>query len=289
MPYDQARRSRALLLIHLSNVLFALTALAVGRLSPTFDGYFTSFSRFAVGTVLGFTQLALTGKPFKIHRFKPWLGRGVFGSLSMTLYYVSIELGSAGRASLFNNSFPIFVALISIFVLRERVRPVTVAGIFIAFLGVALVLWDGRAASLLGDVLGVASGVIGGVSYHFNKRASRTEDSIVIYLSVCLVGLAFNAFSLPQAAKLSPGLLVFVLLAGSGAYFAQVAITSGLRDIETTAGSVHTFAKIPLTILGSFLVFGDPVSLRFLLGTVLLIAGILLDKILPEGRRPAVD
>ncbi len=278
-------KSTALFYIHLSNVLFALTALFVAGLSGAFSGYFTSFARFAVGTLLGFTHLALSGKSFRVRRFWPWFGRGVFGSLAMTLYYIAIGHGSAGRASLLNNTFPIFVAVISFFILRERVRAVTAAGILLAFTGVAFVLADGSAGTLAGDLAGLASGILGGVSYHFNKRATRTEDPIVIYLSVCLVGMAFNAFSVPEALAVDPSQGLLLLLAGAGAYAAQVAITIGLARIDTTAGSVHTFAKIPLTILGGILIFRDPATFRFFLGTALLAAGILLDKLVKPKKR----
>lgn len=270
----------ALFYIHLSNVLFAGAALFIAALSGKYSGYFTSLARFAVGAAVGFAHLRLIKKPFRIHRFWPWLGRGVFGSLAMTLYYVAIGMGSAGRASLLNNTFPIFVAVISIFVLRERVRPVTVAGILLAFVGVAFVLADGSTATLAADLIGLASGILGGISYHFNKRATRTEHPIVIYLAVCLIGLAFNAFSLPEIAAVNPAAAALLVLAALAAYFAQVAVTVGLAKIDATAGSVHTFAKIPLTIAGGIFLFGNPAKPAFLLGTFLLAAGILLDKII---------
>lgn len=275
----------ALFYLHLSNLFFAAAALFISGLAGTISGYFTSFARFAIGTAFGFAHLALIKKPFKIHRFWPWIGRGIFGSLSMTLYYISIELGTAGRASLLNNTFPIFVAVISIFVLREAVRPVTVIGILLAFAGVAFVLADGSAATLTADAVGLASGILGGISYHFNKRATRTENPIVIYLAVCLVGMVFNAFSIGEAAALQPVTAVLIVLAALAAYFAQVTVTIGLAKIDTTSGSVHTFAKIPVTIAGGILLFGNPVNPSFILGTLLLAAGILLDKLIPQKKK----
>lgn len=284
---------RAVLLIHLSNLIFAVTALAIGRLSGRFDGFFTSFARFAVGALIGFSQLALTRTPFRIHRFKPWLGRGIFGTLAMTLYYLSIQLGSAGRASLFNNSFPIFVALIAIFIIRETVRPLTMAGIAVAFSGVLVVLWEGSAGSgtapLLANLAGLASGIFAGVSYHFNKRASLTEHPVIIYLSVCLVGMLVNAGSIGQLQKLDVYSAVLLLAAGLGAYLAQLAITYGLRDIDTTVGSIHTFAKIPLTVIAGVLFLGEAVSARFIAGTVLLLAGLSLNQLAQSRKADHVD
>jgi drug/metabolite transporter (DMT)-like permease len=271
--------ARSIFYIHLSNVLFAATALFVALLPDRFDGYFASFSRFLIGLVFGFANLAALRKPFKVVRLMPWLGRGIFGSVSMTLFYVAIALGTSGRASLFNNSFPIFVALIAIVILRDAVRFNTIAGLVLSFVGVALVLWDGANVSPMADLAGLASGILAGASYHFNKAASRTEDPIVIYLGVCFVGLALNAFALPQIMSLDGVSAVILVFAALSAYFAQITITKGLRDIPTTEGSVHTFVKIPLTVLAGWIILGDRITGRFVAGTCLLIGGLILNQL----------
>lgn len=270
--------ARSIFFLHLSNILFAASAICISLLSGSVDGYFTSFCRFLVGLFIGFSQLALSGRKFKIVRFKPWLGRGFFGSVAMTLYYISINLGNPGRATLFNTSFPIFVAIIAIVFFRDPVGWRTILGIIFSFSGVALVLWEGTELSLIADLAGLLSGILAGLSYHFNKIASKTEDPVVIYLGVCFVGLVLNSFSAPQLLRVDLLSALLLVLAGFGAYFAQIAITIGLRDIPTTEGSVHTFAKIPLTVMAGWLLLGDSLSLRFIGGTCLLIAGLIINQ-----------
>ncbi len=276
---------QSLVFIHVSNVCFAATAIAVSVLSSDFDGWFTAFARFLVGALFGFAHLAWTRAPFRVVKFRPWIGRGIFGALGMILYYVSIALGTPGRASLFNNSFPVFVAVIAIVVLRETVRPTTIAGVALAFSGVALVLWDGTGVNLASDAAGIASGFLAGISYHFNKRASQTEHPVVIYLGVCLVGLLATAYSLPQAASLDTRAVILLAVAGLGAYAAQIAITIGLRDIATTEGSVHTFLKIPLTVVAGRVVLGNAITGRFVAGSALLFAGLMLNQLIIRPKR----
>jgi len=281
-------RLQSVAAIHLSNILFAAAALFISLLSGRFDGYFTSFCRFLVGIFIGFGQLRLEGKPFRIVKFKPWIGRGIFGAAGMTLYYISIAFGTPGRASLFNNSFPVFVAIIAIVFLGEKVRATTIAGLLLAFSGIGLVLFDGVKVSLIADITGLASGILAGISYHFNKRASKTEDPVVIYLGVCFVGLAANAFTLDQALSLDRVSAIYLVLAGVCAYGAQIFITIGLRDIPTTEGSVHTFAKIPLIVVAGWLFLGNAITLRFVAGTALLIAGLFLNQLILRPR-PAAE
>lgn len=278
--------ARSIFYLQLSNILFAATAIFLGRLAGRFDGYFTSFVRFLVGTAFGFAQLAAMRRPFRIVRLKPWLGRGIFGAAGMILYYLSIGMGSPGRATLFNTSYPVFVALIAIFLLRSRVRITVLACIALSLAGVALVLWDGARSSLLADLAGLGSGILAGASYHFNKRASQTEDPIVIYLGVCFAGMLATAFSVPQFAQVDPGSALLLILAGLGGYFAQLAITVGLRDIDATRGSVHTFLKVPLTALAGWFFLSEKIGWRFLAGTILLLAGLFLDKLIPARGSP---
>lgn len=278
----------SILYIHLSNISFAATAIVISVLSSQYSGWFTTFARFFIGTILGISQLAITKTPFTVVRFKPWIGRGIFGSLGMTLYYLSISLGTPGRASLFNNSFPIFVAVIALVFLHESVRKTTIAGIIMAFVGVAFVLWDGSGINLTADLVGVASGFLAGISYHFNKRASQTEHPIVIYLGVCFVGLLFTAFSIRQGESLTLPSLALLLIAGLGAYAAQITITIGLRDIPTTEGSVHTFVKIPLTVIAGAIFLDNPITPRFIIGTALLFVGLFLNQLVLRPHRHTV-
>jgi drug/metabolite transporter (DMT)-like permease len=283
MRLPASTRTKSLLYIWLSNLLFSCMAVAVGGLSDRFDGYFSSFFRFLVGVILGFSQLAAMKRPFRVRRWRPWLGRGIFGAVSMILYFVSIALCSPGRASLLNNSFPVFVAIISVVFLRARLSPATAAGVAVAFSGIAVVLWDGAASSIAGNLAGLASGILAGLSYHFNKRASQTEDPIVIYLGVCFAGLIGTCFSAGQFARLDLVSTLLLAAGGLGGYFAQIAITIGLKDIDATEGSMHTFGKIPLTVLAGWAFLSERISPRFIVGTALVLMGLLLDKALPPG------
>jgi len=284
MYYQPKTKLTSLGYIYVSNILFAATALIISLLSKEFDGYFTTFSRFAVGLVIGLVQLAATKTPFKIVHFKPWIGRGFFGSLAMMLYYVSISSGSPGRATFFNNTFPIFVAVFAIVFLKDKVRIATIIGILIAFIGMYLVLSDDKSSSLIANIIGISSGFFAGISYHFNKRASLTEHPIVIYLGVCIVGLLMTGFSVPQAVNLNIHSVIILILAAAGAYFAQIALTIGLRDIPITEGSIHTFVKIPMTSLGALIFFRDPITIALIAGTALLFTGIFFDRLV-KGRK----
>ena len=130
--------------------------------------------------------------------------------------------------------------------------------------------------------------------------ADYGTDMAVVFLLVlalCLITFAAGFVlrkRMPGSSPLLPftvagyemgmlGYPLFLILAGAGAYAAQILITIGLRDIPTTEGSVHTFVKIPLTVIAGYLFLDDPITLRFVAGTVLLLVGLFLND-----RRPAL-
>jgi len=79
-----------------------------------------------------------------------------------------------------------------------------------------------------------------------------------------------------------------LLIAGLGAYAAQITITIGLRDIPTTEGSVHTFVKIPLTVIAGAIFLDNPITPRFIIGTALLFVGLFLNQLVLRPHRHTV-
>jgi len=99
-------KAESLVYIHLSNICFAATAILISALSPDYDGWFTAFARFAVGAMLGFSQLGATKTPFRIVKLKPWLGRGLFGAVAMILYLHFDITGNSGPGKPFQQQLP---------------------------------------------------------------------------------------------------------------------------------------------------------------------------------------
>jgi drug/metabolite transporter (DMT)-like permease len=246
-------------------------------------------------------MMAVRRKPLKVNKFGPWIWRGILGAVGMVLYYLSIDLGTAGRASLLNNTYPLFVALISAVVLRKRFGWPVLAALALSFLGVGVIFresvmamihsWIGGAAASAGaeggtglfvsDILGLASGVIAGGSFLLNKKASETEDPVVIYLGVCLVGCFVCAFSAGQARFLDAASVVASFLAALTAFLGQVTITAGLRDLPATEGSLISYLKIPITILIAWIFLGEPMGWGFIAGTLLISVGLLIERMWP--------
>lgn len=94
---------------------------------------------------------------------------GSFFAAEFALLYLGLRETSATRLTLFLYTSPFWVALlVPLFVKSERLRPVQWVGLACAFLAVAFALQDrgiaGSGSSLRGDLLGIAAGLMWGLT-----------------------------------------------------------------------------------------------------------------------------
>jgi drug/metabolite transporter (DMT)-like permease len=279
---SRTSRSAGVLAVVASCLFFAAMAAVVKLLSSEFDGMFIALGRFIVGAAITSASIAVRRSGFAIHDPKDVVLRGLYGSASMILLFLSIQLSGAGRGTLFNSTSPLFTILIGALLFRESLGTSSIVGAVFCFVGVAVIFWDSSSPSLLGDCLGLLSGLLAGFSFQYTKRARQNNGSDIIYLSVCASGIVVSFWTAPRALALdlrTGGLLLAAAVLG---YAGQIALTWGVKYMKASEAGILSFLKIPMTIaLGLFL--GEGLSLRFGLGTLVLIAGLVVAELGRSG------
>jgi drug/metabolite transporter (DMT)-like permease len=89
--------------------------------------------------------------------------------------------------------------------------------------------------------------------------------------------LLITSFSFREAVNLT--ITPFFLLAGAAisVFLGQMLMSYGYKHVSATRGSVISLATVPLTILFSYFI-GEEMTLKFFLGTALIIVGLFLNK-----------
>jgi len=273
-----------LLAVVASSVCFAGMAALVKLLSSEYDGFFLSFGRFAVGALLASATIALRGSGFAVRDPKDVVWRGIYGSVGMILYFVSIKLSGAGRGSVLNTTYPLFSILLGALFFKERLGGRAALGAIVCFAGVALIFWDAASPSLLGDLVGLASGFIAGISIQYTKRARRNNGSEIVYLGVCLSGILATCWTAPGALSLDFRSGLILLASAVLGYAGQITLTWGVKYMDASEAGIVSFLKVPIAIaLGLFL--GEGFSARFAGGTAIVLVGLSIAEL--SGRRRA--
>ena len=139
--------------------------------------------------------------------------RGVLGMVTISiLYFTVIELG-AGRALVINLTYPLFGSLIAAFVLKEKLRPSTIALLVLAMIGLGLFFYESFHEATFGvyDLLGLLGAVLAGVIVVVIRKLTQSETAATIYSGQCVMTVLVT---LPLAApsfgrNLSHGLGLF--------------------------------------------------------------------------------
>lgn len=181
----------------------AYFALAGGIIALSFSALFvrwaqapglvTSCYRMLIASVFLFPFFLRQSKPAKKSLFRWWylpLIGGLFTALDHGFWSTSINLTQVGNATLFNNLAPLWVALIAVFIWKEKLGKLFWPGLILTLAGATVVLGTNlltRPQFTSGDTLAIISSVFY-ASYFLNTQRSRQYLSTISYIwSVTLI------------------------------------------------------------------------------------------------------
>jgi drug/metabolite transporter (DMT)-like permease len=221
-----------------------------------------------------------------------WRDVGVFALLGIAnnalylgLGYTGLQTVSAGVGALIVSANPVFTAVLAALLLHEPLSSRKVAGLLFGIAGVTFIVWHRISVgtdSLHGvafTLASLASIVAGTILFKLlAPKGSLWLGNGIQNLSSGLVLLPF-AFTLSDvgAIVLSARLLAaFAFLVLGGSILAYLLWFHLLKVCGATAASAYHFLMPPLGMLFAWMVLGEHVALRDLLGIVPVALGIYL-------------
>ncbi len=232
-------------------------------------------------------------REWKLH-----LVQSVLGLTGYTLLlYAGLGLTGAVTASVISAINPATIALAAAIFLHERLRPVQVVGIAVAFVGVTIVLTGGDVRRLLdqgfgaGDLL-IIGAVLAWTVYSLIARRLRTPPitatavQAVFAVVTMLPLIAVTGVSLPSSPTGVLG-LVYIVVFPSMAGYALWNI--GASKVGPSRAGIFLNLLPVFTVLIA-LAFGSTLELPVVVGGVLVLAGVYLTLHQRRlGASPALD
>lgn len=276
----------------------AYLAIGVAMVSISFASIFIKWSESAPFVIasyrLGVTCLILL--PFLLYfggfkailsfRRDEWLLiilSGVALSFHFGLWITSLGLTLVSTSVILVTSHPIFVAGVSHFLLKERVRKVAAVGIVVAFAGVCIIsLNDYRVGgdSLMGDLLAFLGGLCAGIYFLSGRVARRTVPLTPYVFSVygisALVLLASAIVAGDEVVVTDGGeLTLFLLMAVVPTIFGHTMFNYALKKVPAHIVSTSVLGEpVGASILAYLLLPGEVPSAWIVLGGALVVAGL---------------
>lgn len=253
--------NKGIILIILSAFFFALMMMFVrlaGDLPSVQKSFFRNFvAFFFAGAILikNHTGLKLPKKAFG-----PLFLRSLFGTLGILCNFYALDHLDLADASILNKMSPFFAIVFSIFLLKEKIKPVQMLIVTGALVGAMCVVKPSFSnVSTIPALLALCGGMCAGLAYTFVRMLGQRGVKgpvIVCFFSgfSCLVTLPllildFTPMSLVQ--------LVMLILAGLSAAGGQFTITSAYCYAPAKDVSVYDYSQIIFTAAIGFVVFGQ--------------------------------
>lgn len=232
-------------------VMGVLVKIGAGYFSSAELVFYRSFvGLLVIGAIVSHQRLPLTTPHWRTH-----ILRSVSGFVALMLFFYSITMLPLATAVTLNYTSPLFLVLLAVPLLKERVTLLLVLAVVIGFFGVALVLRPTlHVQHFAAGLLGLASGLLSGIAYLNVRQLGRLgepEWRVVFYftLASCVGAGAWMMLGAFHALDLVHGLLLLGL--GGTATMAQLAMTRAYREGETLAvGSLAYTTVVFASLLG---------------------------------------
>jgi len=251
------------------------------------------FFSVAISTLALFSIVVADGNIGKLKEMtcKDLLIGSASSLLNPTLYYL-VLFGAYGRlpahvAQPLNYFWPVILALMSVVFLGQRIRPRSFVALAISFLGVIVIsvagLAPGGRVDPIGITLALASGFIWS-SYWILNLKDRRDDDVKLFLSFLLAVPLTAAIALVFGSGGPIGLRGLVGVAYIGLF--EMGITffiwmKALRTAQNTPQVSNLIYACPfLSLLVIDVVLDEPISVSTVMGLVLIMAGIILQRYL---------
>lgn len=221
---------------------------------------------------------------------------GVALTFHFELWIVSLTLTLVSTSVILVTSHPIFVAGVSHFLLKEKVRRTAVVGIIIAFSGVTLISlsdYSQGADTLLGDLMAFLGGICAGI-YFLSGRVARQSVAVGPYafsvygLSALLLFLSAAIAGDKMLITDGREITLFLLLALIPTIFGHTMFNYALKKVPAHIISTSVLGEpVGATILAYLLLPGEVPGPWIIVGGALVVAGLYV--VLSKGYRTKDD
>jgi len=234
------------------------------------------FFRFFLGLVLVSVILFFTHH--NIRPVKPVyvLLRAVFNLFAALLLYMAIQNTAISNANMLHMTYPVFVYLFAPFLNKEKNSIQYYIFLMITVLGVYLIFNPDMNGINKGALYAFISGIIAGAAISALRETRKYENSFVILFYLMGIGTIISLLLMLPFFIMPEGIVIFYLfMAAFSGVLGQIIITIGYRYIDAAPGAIVSTSRIFIVFILGVIIFDDPVTLRIITGTCLIIISLI--------------
>ncbi|MHC4117313.1 MAG: DMT family transporter [Planctomycetota bacterium] len=251
------------------------------------------FGASLVSSIALFLNLLLSGKVGLLATLsrEDFTRSAFLGFLSPFLYYTVLfkaySLLRAQEAQPLNFVWPLMLVLLSVPILKQKIKPRDIAAILTSFFGVLIISTEGHVLSFkftdpLGVALATGSSIPWALYWIYNMR-DKQDEVVRLFLNFTFASVYVFVLMLSASEIRAPSLYGTLGMTYVGLF--EMGITfliwlKALKLAESTASVTSLIYMVPfLSFIVIFFVLGEKILPSTIVGAVFIIGGIVIQKL----------
>lgn len=267
--------TRAVILMVMSALSYALTYVTIRELTETFSVYQLVLFRTGIGTAVMLPWLFRSGvRVLKTSRWKLYGMRALAVYTGNLCWFYEIAEMALADATALSFLMPVFAALILAFWMREQLNGARLAALFMGLAGAFVIIRPGFAEVGLATLSMLYTTIVYGGAMAVTRVLAKTEDSnaVVFYMFALNLPLALG----PGVYHWTPPSPSLWLLIGAFAVlslYSQIFMTRSLALAEAAVVMPSFYLQLPIAAFFGFFLFEQVPEIWLLPGAMLIIGG----------------
>jgi drug/metabolite transporter (DMT)-like permease len=260
-----------------SALLFTAMNIIVKLLNPAFTVWHIGFFRFFGGAIILLTVFGRKTNLYRGNNIRLLIIRGCVGTVAFISMITSIRILPVSTALVIFYSFPVFAAIASFIIYKERIGKLEIGCMMTVIIGVGVLLEFKLGTSLFGQFMALLGGVFAGLTVTFIRTLRVKNGPAVIYLYFCTMGMlaCLPMFVLNPIMPVTAMEWAMVLGIVFTAVTAQLLMNQGFFYCRGWEGGVFMSSEVIFTAIVGIVFLGDPVSWRFWTGGCLILGSVI--------------
>ncbi len=273
---------KAIIYILISSIAFTIMNLLIKQVSrlPAFELVFFR----SIGTLSLVYYLLRKHKIPALGSKRPILFIRAFAGLaSLTLYFWALKTTPVGTATSLRYMSPIFAAILAVFILKEKIKPIQWLLFILAFIGVIIIKGFSIDVSLVGMIAILCSSLLVGLVFVLIRKIGTSEHYLVIifyfmFVAFCISGL-ISIFHWEKPAGIE---WFYLICTGIAGFIGQMTMTQALQMEETSAIVPFKYSEIIFTLFAGWILFGEQQTILSLIGISCILIAVILNTLVKQ-------
>jgi len=284
LPYNCRLMDKSVRYMLIAGLSFAIMNIFVKQVShlPTMEVVFfrAVFSFFATWLILRKLRIPVLGNHKKLLFY-----RGAAGCLGLIGSYYTLQHIPLASAVTLNYLSPLFTAVMGIFLVRQKLRPLQFLFFGLALAGVVLIRGFDPRVSLFDVAVGLGAAFFAGLAYNIIAMLKTAEHPLVIMFYFPMITLPVTGiyclfhWEMPQGTD-----WLYLLFIGIMTQIAQYYMTRSYQTANLARVSILNYLGVVYALVAGYFLFDETYNMLSLLGIGVIIGAVLLNVFFAKGK-----